>query len=57
MGAAKAHAAFLIASTVTPGHHKVGLDSAIRAMAQTGRDLHANYRETSLGGLAAFVRC
>jgi L-serine dehydratase len=31
---------------------KVSLDSVIRVMMQTGDDMHRNYKETSLGGLA-----
>ena len=57
MGAVKAYAAYQIASAVTPGLHMVGLDQAIRAMAETGRDMCAKYKETSQGGLAASVRC
>ncbi|WP_029897790.1 L-serine ammonia-lyase [Desulfohalovibrio reitneri] len=52
MGAVKAYNAALIATIQNPDKHKVNLDRCIRAMAATGRDLHAKYRETSLGGLA-----
>jgi L-serine dehydratase len=31
---------------------KVSLDEVIATMLQTGRDMHVNYKETSLGGLA-----
>lgn len=55
MGAVKAYNAFLLASLGDPSRHKVGLDAAIRAMAQTGRDMSAKYKETSLGGLAVSV--
>lgn len=55
MGVVKAYAAYLIASDVTPGHHKVGLDQAIAAMLATGRDMHHNYKETAQGGLAVSV--
>ncbi|MDP1669406.1 L-serine ammonia-lyase [Phaeovulum sp.] len=37
------------------GTHLVPLDSAIETMRQTGRDMHAHYKETSLGGLAVNV--
>jgi L-serine dehydratase len=37
------------------GIHLVPLDSAIETMRQTGRDMHAHYKETSLGGLAVNV--
>jgi L-serine dehydratase len=55
MGAVKAYNAFLLASLGDPERHKVGLDSAIRAMAQTGRDMCAKYKETSQAGLAVSV--
>ncbi|MFA6811331.1 MAG: L-serine ammonia-lyase [Desulfoplanes sp.] len=58
MGALKAYTAFLIASAEIPGNHKVDLDQTIRAMAETGRDMCAKYKETSLGGLAlSVVQC
>jgi L-serine dehydratase len=37
------------------GEHKVTLDQVIRAMYETGRDMNARYKETSLGGLATYV--
>ncbi len=37
------------------GSHKVSLDKAIRTMRETGRDMHAKYKETSRGGLAVNV--
>jgi L-serine dehydratase len=37
------------------GTHRVSLDQAIETMRQTGRDMHAKYRETSRGGLAVNV--
>ena len=37
------------------GAHLVPLDSAIETMRQTGEDMHSNYKETSLGGLAVNV--
>jgi L-serine dehydratase len=57
MGAVKAFAAYQIAAAEVPGHHMVGLDQAMKAMAETGRDMCAKYRETAQGGLAAIVRC
>jgi len=57
MGAVKAFAAYQIAAAEVPGHHMVGLDQAIKAMAETGRDMCAKYKETAQGGLAASVRC
>lgn len=37
------------------GTHRVTLDEAIRTMRQTGADMHAKYKETSLGGLAVIT--
>lgn len=37
------------------GHHLVSLDACIETMRQTGRDMDAKYKETSLGGLAVNV--
>ncbi|SDW56604.1 L-serine ammonia-lyase [Ruegeria halocynthiae] len=37
------------------GKHFMPLDSAIETMRQTGEDMHAKYKETSLGGLAVNV--
>ena len=34
------------------GTHFVSLDNAIETMADTGRDMMAKYKETSMGGLA-----
>jgi L-serine dehydratase len=34
------------------GQHKVSFDDVVETMMQTGRDMQAKYRETSLGGLA-----
>jgi L-serine dehydratase len=40
------------------GQHRVSLDSVIRTMRETGRDMHHKYKETSLGGLAVnWVEC
>jgi len=38
------------------GEHLVSLDSVIRTMQETGRDMHDDYKETARGGLAAVVR-
>ena len=57
MGAVKAFAAYQIAAAEVPGHHLVGLDQAVKAMAETGRDMCAKYKETAQGGLAASVFC
>jgi L-serine dehydratase len=37
------------------GGHKVSLDQVIRTMRDTGRDMQARYKETSLAGLAVNV--
>jgi L-serine dehydratase len=37
------------------GSHRVSLDTAIRTMRETGRDMSTKYKETSLGGLAVTV--
>ena len=37
------------------GVHLVSLDACIETMRQTGQDMHAKYKETSLGGLAVNV--
>lgn len=52
MGAIKAYNAYLIASTLDESYQMVDIDKAIRAMAQTGRDMSRKYKETSLAGLA-----
>ena len=40
------------------GEHFISLDRVIRTLRDTGADMHANYKETSRGGLAvAFVEC
>ena len=41
---------------VAGGKHTVTLDSVIKVMRDTGRDLHRKYRETSTGGLATQVK-
>ncbi|MFF5297612.1 L-serine ammonia-lyase [Paractinoplanes globisporus] len=37
------------------GSHRVSLDTAIRTMRETGRDMSTKYKETSQGGLAVTV--
>jgi L-serine dehydratase len=54
MGAIKAiNAAYL--ALRGDGQHIVSLDAVIETMRQTGRDMQARYKETSLGGLAVAV--
>jgi len=38
------------------GRHRISFDEVVETMAQTGRDIQANYRETALGGLARNFR-
>jgi L-serine dehydratase len=51
VGAAKAWASARLALK-GDGKHQVSLDTVIATMWQTGQDMHSNYKETSLGGLA-----
>lgn len=51
LGAVKAVAAASLAMH-GDGSHIVPLDACIETMRQTGRDMDARYKETSLGGLA-----
>jgi L-serine dehydratase len=54
MGAIKAiNAAYL--ALHGDGRHVVSLDAVIETMRQTGNDMRAKYKETSLGGLAVNV--
>jgi L-serine dehydratase len=54
MGAVKAINAARLAMR-GDGTHKVALDRVIETMRQTGVDMQAKYKETSLGGLAVNV--
>jgi L-serine dehydratase len=54
IGAAKAIAAAQLALS-GDGRHHVSLDAVIETMRQTGADMQAKYKETSLGGLAVNV--
>lgn len=54
MGALKAINAARLAM-MSDGHHLVSLDAVIETMRQTGVDMQAKYKETSLGGLALTV--
>jgi L-serine dehydratase len=54
MGAIKAITATSLALK-GDGTHVVSLDDAIETMRQTGADMQAKYKETSLGGLAVHV--
>ncbi len=58
MGAVKAFNASLISRGTDSGAHRVSLDAAIAAMAETGREMSRKFKETSLGGLAvSMVEC
>lgn len=52
VGAVKAYNAYILAALGDPKAHVVGLDKALWAMRETGRDMSRKYKETSLGGLA-----
>jgi L-serine dehydratase len=52
-GAVKAWTAFLIATNEIASRHRVDLDTTIKTMAETGRDMSSKYKETSEAGLAA----
>jgi L-serine dehydratase len=52
-GAVKAWTAFMIASNEDETRHRVDLDTTIKTLAETGRDMSSKYKETSEGGLAA----
>ncbi|HHX79053.1 MAG TPA: serine dehydratase [Acholeplasmataceae bacterium] len=41
---------------VGAGEHLVTLDMVIESLKETGADMHVNYRETSLGGLAKHLK-
>jgi len=52
-GAVKAWVAFMIATNEIASRHRVDLDTTIKTLADTGRDMGAKYKETSEAGLAA----
>ena len=54
LGAVKAVSAASL-SLRGDGRHLVSLDACVETMRQTGRDMDARYKETSLGGLAVNV--
>lgn len=58
MGAVKAFNAALISTGTNPDAHRVSLDAAIAAMAETGKEMSHKFKETSMGGLAvSMVTC
>jgi L-serine dehydratase len=52
-GAVKAWTAFMIATNEIESRHRVDLDTTIKTLADTGRDMNSKYKETSEAGLAA----
>jgi L-serine dehydratase len=54
MGAVKAINAARLA-LAGDGRHLISLDRVIATMKATGADMHAKYKETSLGGLAVSI--
>ncbi|MFD2933285.1 L-serine ammonia-lyase [Spirosoma flavum] len=52
MGAVKAYNAFLLATSGAASYQKISLDSVIKVMKATGRDMSTKYKETSEAGLA-----
>ena len=52
-GAVKAWTAFMIATNEIESRHRVDLDTTIKTLADTGRDMSSKYKETSEAGLAA----
>jgi L-serine dehydratase len=51
-GAVKAWTAFMIATNEIASRHRVDLDTTIKTLADTGRDMNSKYKETSEAGLA-----
>jgi L-serine dehydratase len=49
----KAWIAVMIATNEIASRHRVDLDTTIKTLADTGRDMSDKYKETSEGGLAA----
>ena len=52
-GAVKAWTAFMIATNEIASRHRVDLDTTIKTLADTGKDMSNKYKETSEAGLAA----
>jgi L-serine dehydratase len=51
-GAVKAWTAFMIATNEIESRHRVDLDTTIKTLADTGKDMSSKYKETSEAGLA-----
>jgi len=57
-GAVKSWTGYLIANNEIPANHRVDFDAVLFAMAETARDMHPKYKETSEAGLAkSLVLC
>jgi len=57
-GAVKAWTGYLIASNEIAANHRVDFDAVLFAMAETAKDMHPKYKETSEAGLAkSLVLC
>ena len=54
-GAVKAWVAVMIATNEIGWRHRIDLDTTIKTLADTGRDMNSKYKETSEAGLAANV--
>jgi len=52
-GAVKAWIAFMIATNEIESRHRVDLDTTIKTLSDTGKEMSAKYKETSEAGLAA----
>ncbi len=52
MGAVKAYNAYLLALSSDASYQKISLDSVLKVMRATGRDMSQKYKETSEAGLA-----
>ncbi|MFT4031476.1 MAG: L-serine ammonia-lyase [Siphonobacter sp.] len=55
MGAVKAYNAYLLAMASDPSYQKISLDSVLKVMWATGRDMSQKYKETSEAGLALSI--
>jgi L-serine dehydratase len=51
-GAVKAWTAFMVATNEIASRHRVDLDTTIKTLADTARDMNPKYKETSEAGLA-----
>ena len=51
--AVKAWTAYMIATNEIASRHRVDLDTTIKTLAETGKDMSAKYKETSEAGLAS----